>query len=340
MKKKSDWHIQVRPSYYRSNFDYDEGPYNRINRGEHDIAREDELVVDEEELEEIKLRDISKKRKQNMKIDFHADKYPDTSKPAPKNEIFTQDESYYKEVYTNRNKELDKVLTRPNGRGLKIIQANASKIATIRGEGVRSCPFGLPMTEACENAGDAIHRLTPLKEVSKDKREEMDRTNKIVYAYHKEGKRCPYADDILKEHNKVNCDFGAIGEGVRSPPITGSPLYPTTFRGVGLDSLYSKPLGFYADNEASRNLFLGLFSILGNSSLDEMIKLADTYDISAEKEKADIMDNLLKKIDNFKVNNLEDFMKIENHIKYINNKYDTIPKLIVDISDALFLPEE
>lgn len=208
------------------------------------------------------------------------------------------------------------------------------KLSVIRGSGVRECPFGLPITEACENAGDAIHRLTPIDEV--ENKEDIKQANKIVYAYHKEEKRCPYADDILKEHNKVNCDFGAAGEGVRSPPLSGSPLYPTTFRGIGLDSLYSKPLGFYADNNESRNLFLGLFSLLGHINLDEMVKLADTYDISEERDKADIIDKLLEKIDDFKIKNPKDFIRIESHIKEIKQKYNIMPKLIIDISDMLF----
>jgi hypothetical protein len=61
----------------------------------------------------------------------------------------------------------------------------------------------------------------------------------------------------------VNCDFGDAAAGLGAPAFTGSPLYSQTFSGIGLDGLYAFPMGFYADNNESRNLFQGLFSLLG-----------------------------------------------------------------------------
>jgi len=161
------------------------------------------------------------------------------------------------------------------------------KEATIRGKNVRECPFGLPIPEACENLGGSVARLAPIDD--KDSAKDVAKANRLVYAYQKECRKCPYADKILEEHGKVDCDFGDTAAGKRVPSLKGSPLYPQTFHGIGLDGLYGYPLGFYADNNESRNLFFGLFSMLGYTTIDDLIKLGDTYDKVGEEDKADIL---------------------------------------------------
>ena len=108
-------------------------------------------------------------------------------------------------------------------------EKNASqkvKLAVIRDDNLRGCPFGLPITEACEYAGDSIHRMAPLQAVpEEEKKELLVKANMVVYTYHKTGKRCPYADKLLPKHDKVDCDFGDTGQGQRSVPYRGSPLY-------------------------------------------------------------------------------------------------------------------
>jgi len=211
------------------------------------------------------------------------------------------------------------------------------KKATIRGKNVRDCPFGLPIPEACGNAGDAIHRMAPAEE------DRVKRANRLVYAYHKGCKGCPYADKVLEEHGKVDCDFGDTAAGKRTPALKGSPLYPKTFHGIGLDGLYGYPLGFYADNNESRNLFFGLFSLLGSTTVEELIKLADKYDKCGEKEKADILDGLLEKLQKTKSEYKETFDKIEKHLeehraKYESERGDT--GLLWELSDAWFGPRQ
>ena len=193
------------------------------------------------------------------------------------------------------------------------------KLAVIRGTNVRGCPFGLPITAACHNAGNSVKRMAPLgKKIAKEDNEKLSNANKLIYAYQKEDKPCAYADKILENNNKVDCDYGDNGQGFHSVNFRGSPLYPQTFHGLMLDGLYGFPLGFYADNQESRNLFLGLFSLIGYSTKEEIIKLADDYDKKGEAEKAKILDNLLEKIS--KKDNKEILDKIENYIIEYRNE--------------------
>jgi len=216
-----------------------------------------------------------------------------------------------------------------------------NKKATIRGKNVRACPFGLPIPEACENAGKSIIRMAPIED--EKELEEVGKANRLVYAYHKECRNCPYADKILEEHGKVDCDFGDTAAGKRVPAFKGSPLYPQTFHGIGLDGLYGYPLGFYADNNESRNLFFGLFSLLGFSTVEELIKLGDKYDKAGDEEKADILDSLLEKLSRVKAEYADTFDKIEKYLaeyrqKYEDKRADT--GLLWELSDAWFGPRQ
>jgi hypothetical protein len=143
--------------------------------------------------------------------------------------------------------------------------------------------------------------MAPIGEVKDDEhKERLKKANSLVYIHHKTGKKCQFADKILEKYQKVDCDFGDTGQGQPHVPYRGSPLYPQTFQGIGLDGLYGYPLGFYADNNESRNLFFGLFSFLGSGKPKELIKLADKYDKSDEKEKADIIDKILNDIESIR----------------------------------------
>ena len=194
------------------------------------------------------------------------------------------------------------------------------KKAVIRGENVRPCPFGLPVPEACENAGDAIKRMAHTDDAP-DKDKALKKANRLVYAYHKPCEKCPYADKILEEHKKVDCDFGDTGQGQKSVPLIGSPLYPNTF-GNGLYGIYSYPMGFYSDMNNSRNLFFGLFSLLG-SAIEEIIKLGNEYDKCGEKDKADIVDGLLKKLTSIKEEYGETFDKLVSYMEERREEFES-----------------
>ncbi|MDX1471911.1 MAG: hypothetical protein R3213_10475, partial [Flavobacteriaceae bacterium] len=316
--RKLSWHIKVRPSYYRGNFDYaQEGPFNRINNPSDNLIDSESMVITENDLDKIKESDLQKKKSQDMKVEMINDdeKYPNSNSPTVKNEIFKADKSYYEKNYTTRAKELKKVVDRDNGRDMRVIKAN-KKLAIIRGDEVRECPFGLPIVDACKHAGDSIGRMAPMDVAKEDsEKENLKKANRLVYLYNKTGKPCPFADKVLDNHDKVDCDYGDVGQGEKSTGLRGSPLYPSTFHGIGYDGMYGYPLGFYADNNESRNLFFGLFSLLGYHSVEDIVKLANDFDNAGETEQADILDKLIDKLSKTKEAHPEEFEKLEAHLK-------------------------
>jgi hypothetical protein len=215
------------------------------------------------------------------------------------------------------------------------------KESTIRGKNVRNCPFGLPIPEGCENAGNSIIRMAPIEDEKES--DGIAKANRLVYAYHKECRKCPYADKILDEYGKVDCDFGDTAAGKRVPAFRGSPLFPQTFHGIGLDGLYGYPLGFYADNNESRNLFFGLFSLLGRE-INNFVKLSVKYYDKCDKpEKDDLLQNLLIKLEKIKEEYTKTFDKVEKYLskqrqKYENKRSDT--GLLYHLSDKWFGPRQ
>lgn len=216
------------------------------------------------------------------------------------------------------------------------------KTAVIRGNNIRPCPFGLPVPQACMNAGKSVERMAPMED-EEEPDKSVGKANRVVYAYYKDCTECPFADKVVESKEAVDCDFGDTGEGQSDAPFRGSPLYPQTFHGLGLSGLYGYPLGFYSDNNHSRNLFFGLFSLLGSANTEELIKLADTYDECEEKGKADILDGLLNKLSELRGKDPETFEKIEKYLSeyrktYENNRADT--GLMWELTDAWFGPRQ
>jgi hypothetical protein len=220
------------------------------------------------------------------------------------------------------------------------------KLGIIRDNKLKDCPFGLPIPDACQNAGDSVNRMAPLSAVDSDEQKErIKKANSLVYVHHKDGKRCQFADKVLEKFKKVDCDFGDTGQGQRSVPYRGSPLYPQTFSGIGLDGLYGYPLGFYSDNNESRNLFFGLFSFLGSDEAEKLIKLADKYDECGEKDKADKIDAILKRLESIrdKEEYKEAFAQIEEFLDEYRQKYEsqrTDTGLLWELADAWFGPRQ
>lgn len=194
------------------------------------------------------------------------------------------------------------------------------KDAIIRGEGIRVCPFGLPVTDGCKCVGKSIHRLAPLSSVDNDvSKTKLSKANQLVFLYTKEKKQCPYASKIIEEFKKVDCNFGDTAAGMNVPEIKGSPIYPSTFSGVSLDRLCSFPLGYYADNSESRNLFFGLFSLLGSNKSEDMIKVAGTQCLP---DKTDDIDSLLNYMKELKEKYKDAFEVLEKHLLDYKEKYE------------------
>ena len=139
------------------------------------------------------------------------------------------------------------------------------KESVIRKPGVRDCPFGLPISLACKNAGASVDQMTELEGVEKDKRGKQAKANRRVYVFHQAGERCVYADKIVEEKNIVNCDFGDGGERMRDWAIRPSPLYPRVFHGLGQYGLYSYPLNSYMDSQSAGQFFNGIFAQYSNT---------------------------------------------------------------------------
>ncbi len=223
-----------------------------------------------------------------------------------------------------------------------------SKLAVVRSDMIRGCPFGLePISTVCCNVGDAIHRMAPLDAVKDDKsRETLTKANILVYINYKTGKQCPFADKVLEDYNKVDCDFEDTGQGLHSSEFQGSPIYPQTFSGVGLDGLYGHPLGFYADNNESRNLFFGLFSYLGRKeNVDQLIKLANDCYNGDNVEAANKLNDVIKDLQDTKDRDLfEDKMrKLENFISEYKQQYkdrEINSGLLFELAEKWFGPRQ
>jgi hypothetical protein len=166
------------------------------------------------------------------------------------------------------------------------------KIAIIRQDNHLSCPFGLPISEACKYAGESIQYMTPLDEVEKDDRERFANANKKVYVHRNTGERCPYADKIAEGAPVVHCDFEEGGEGLSDSPMRPSPYYPRVFNGLannaggGIAGLVAHPIHSYWDNMEAQQLFASMLTMFARESMD---------DVKITKVAADLFEELLEK---------------------------------------------
>jgi hypothetical protein len=161
------------------------------------------------------------------------------------------------------------------------------KQAMIRGPGVRQCPFGLPISTACKNAGSSVDNMIQL---SGDERKMAKQTklNKRVYIYNQTGERCVYADKIVEGKDKVHCDFGDGGQRISDFPIRPSPFYPRVFHGLGQYGLYSYPVNDYMDASGARQMFSGIFSLYASTGEVLINKTSFKPDPVLEKLVSDI----------------------------------------------------
>lgn len=189
-------------------------------------------------------------------------------------------------------------------------------------KGLRVCPFGLPITKACLNAGNSVSHMCPLKSVPEEKQDEVKKANSRVYVYYKTGDRCMYAANVMKNQDVVNCDFGDTGAGMHTPAFSGSPLYAQNFSGYGLGSLYAYPMGYYADNMSARNLFFGLFSLVSGIEYDLIKEGLDK--------------KLLEKLENESKLTIGERLDLENVIEKYGFKFENtlINKLCLKYSQS------
>src|SRR5690606_29358546 len=134
--------------------------------------------------------------------------YGERNKLEDDDEDLTVDTAAYCDSKKNRDyweeagdspaaKDFQKYIKDVKCTSLPILQKNA----IIRGQGVRECPFGLPISMACKNAGDAVDRMTPLTDSNKEDWNRLRKINRRVYVFHQSGQRCVYADKIVDGKN-------------------------------------------------------------------------------------------------------------------------------------------
>jgi hypothetical protein len=139
----------------------------------------------------------------------------------------------------------------------------------IRGK-LHECPFGLPVTGGCEIMGSAIKEMTPL-DLAEDKEEakEIADSNLEIMLMISEDERshskCPFADMIFKEKKSVDCKYDPRQSTIPAGNVglNGSPLYPHIMIGNMPEAQYGYPLDYYSDNNESRNVYYGLYSLIG-----------------------------------------------------------------------------
>ena len=154
------------------------------------------------------------------------------------------------------------------------------KQAVLRTDDECPCPFGLCIGEgACKLVGSLVTKMAPINvlgdESSDEEMEEIAEANKYLYKWQCPGTKCVYAEKIFQDNGEdhiVQCFFGedkGLGDG---NAIVGSPFYYNHFSGVGMDGLYSYPLGFYSEQPVDRTV--GTYSLENpNASEDAKDKI-------------------------------------------------------------------
>ena len=157
------------------------------------------------------------------------------------------------------------------------------KLAVIRDNDSDPCPFGLPVPFGCQHVGNIIEKLAPLDVMEEATEEEQKRiadANVRMMAWllmksAEETGKCPYAAKIFKDQEASECNYYDTAPGQdQKAALLAAPFYSQIFSGVGLNGMYSYPIGYYADYNISRNLFFGIFSLQGSEMRRKFTKIA------------------------------------------------------------------
>ena len=143
----------------------------------------------------------------------------------------------------------------------------------IRGKTTK-CPFGLPVIEGCKIAGGvakdsdrpAILGMTPLEAADSDEEAaEIADSNLEMMLMVEEYSKCPFADMIFDKKKSVDCKYDSKQSTIPAGNVglNGSPLYPHIMVGNMPEAQYGYPLDYYSDNNESRNVYYGLYSLVG-----------------------------------------------------------------------------
>ena len=130
------------------------------------------------------------------------------------------------------------------------------KLAVLRDNESKPCPFGLGIPYGCQKVGQSITNMIPLS-MSEDKENEIRQTNTSVFLWQATGERCIYADKIVGK--EVNCTFTEKQEN--RDDIIGSPLYTKMFTGTAANGIYTSPSAYYNESPMNRGPFYGMYGI-------------------------------------------------------------------------------
>lgn len=152
------------------------------------------------------------------------------------------------------------------------------KISEIRKNEVSPCPYGLSIPFGCENAGDSVDKMAPLdimQHATEEEKQSIAAANNHLLRWRGTGKPCKYASKIIDVKDAVDCNWetNTAGQGLETT-LEGSPWYYKHFSGIGMDGLYSYPLGYYSDNSIDRGTYYGNYSVesIASTESNELIK--------------------------------------------------------------------
>lgn len=153
------------------------------------------------------------------------------------------------------------------------------KLSIIRDNESQGCPFGLSIPSACKIAGDTVKNMTSISDLddtTKEQENSIINSNNRILRWKSTNQQCIYADKLFPNSPTVECNFGDTAPTQKEKSVLlGSPFYSQHFAGIGLDGLYSYPLGFYADYNISRNTYYGIYSLQGMNQNKDLNKIAN-----------------------------------------------------------------
>jgi len=127
------------------------------------------------------------------------------------------------------------------------------RLAVIRENEERGCPFSLKIPEGCLCAGKLVDNMTPTSDsdesfkLSKEEKGRIsDANHRVLILSEEKPMKCKYANFIFQDEDKPNyakteCSYGDFAAGVGPVPFQAAvPL--NQYLGV---SMFSIPIGYY-----------------------------------------------------------------------------------------------
>jgi hypothetical protein len=142
-----------------------------------------------------------------------------------------------------------------------------TKEAEIRSDESDGCPFGLEISKGCRLAGMLVENMAPIgimgEDSTGDEKSEITQANSQLFKWKCPGKRCKFASQLFEGNDSVvQCNWNTRSAGIQEGgAIMGSPYYYKHYSGIGLDGVFTYPLGYYTDNSIDRGMYHGMYSI-------------------------------------------------------------------------------